>query len=73
VTTAGAQLIGPQDLRESRIGSISGIYRFIDFEGRAHAFIAIRDRACARIRAPGLEDEGGRGRRASILIDLATP
>jgi hypothetical protein len=72
ITTPGAQLIGPVDLREDRIDSISGIYRFIDVDGVARTFIALRDDSCARVRAPGLQDEG-RPRSASILVDLAAP
>jgi hypothetical protein len=70
VTAADAQLIGPVDLRESGIGSITGVYRFVDREGQAHAYIALRDQSCARIRTTGLQ---GRGRGAAILIDLARP
>jgi hypothetical protein len=73
VTASGAQLIGPTDLKGDGIDSISGVYRFIDVDGRARAFIAIRDRSCARIRASDLGDQGGASRRASILVDLAVP
>ena len=73
VTTTGAQLIGPVDLRSGGIESISGVYRFVDFDGQARTFIAIRDQACARVRAPELEDEESTSRRATILIDLGAP
>lgn len=73
VTASGAQLIGPTDLKEDGIDSISGVYRFIDVDGRARAYVAIRDRSCARIRAPELEDQDTTARRASILVDLAIP
>jgi hypothetical protein len=73
VTTSGAQLIGPTDLKGDRIDSISGVYRFIDVEGRPRVFIAIRDRSCARIRATELGDQGGASRRANIIVDLAIP
>ena len=58
VTTSGAQLIGPADLREGRLDSISGIYRFTDRDGQTRAYIAIRDEACARIRAADLQERG---------------
>ena len=73
VTTTGTQLIGPVALEGGRIESISGIYRFVDFDGQVRTFIAIRDRACARIRAPELEDEDSTSRRATIVIDLGAP
>ena len=73
VTTTGTQLIGPVDLRGGGIESISGIYRFVDIDGEARTFIAIRDQACARIRAPELEDEGSASRRATIVMDLGPP
>jgi hypothetical protein len=73
VTTTGVQLIGPLDLEGGRIESISGVYRFVDFDGQVRTFIAIRDQACARIRAPGFEDKESISRRARILIDLAEP
>jgi hypothetical protein len=70
VTTPGTQVIGPLALRGDGMESISGVYRFVDFDGQVRVFIAIRDRACARIRAPELEDEGSTSRRATIVIDL---
>jgi hypothetical protein len=73
VTTPDAQLIGPTDLQGDRIDSISGVYRFIDEDGRARAYIAIRDRSCARVRAAELGDQGRASRRASVTVDLATP
>jgi hypothetical protein len=73
VTTTGTQLIGPLDLRAGGIETVSGVYRFVDFEGQVRTFIAIRDRACARVRAAELEDQDGTSRRATILIDLGVP
>jgi hypothetical protein len=73
VSTSGAQLIGPTDLSGDGIDSMSGVYRFVDVDGGVRVFIAIRDRSCARIRSPGLADEGESARRASIIIDLAAP
>jgi hypothetical protein len=73
VTTTGTQLIGPLDLRSGGIESISGVYRFVDFDGLVRTFIAIRDQACARIRAPGLEDGDDSSRGATILVDLGPP
>jgi hypothetical protein len=73
VTMTGTQLIGPVDLRSGGLDSISGVYRFVDFDGQVRTYIALRDRACARIRAPELDDEDSTSRRATILVDLAVP
>lgn len=69
-STSGAQLIGPTDLRAERIESMSGVYRFVDRDGAARVYIALRDDSCARLTAPELENEGRPARRASILVDL---
>ena len=73
VTTARTQLIGPLDLQAGGIESISGVYRFVDSDGLVRTFIAIRDQACARIRAPELEGQASASRRATIVIDLGAP
>jgi hypothetical protein len=73
VTTTGSQLIGPVDLRNAGMRSVSGVYRFVDADGQVRAFIAIRDQTCARIRAAELEDEDTVTTHAPILVDLGTP
>jgi hypothetical protein len=50
--------------------SISGIYRFADSDGTVRTFIAIRDRACARLRAPQFADRSRDSRGARIILDL---
>lgn len=73
VSTTSTQLIGEVDLARQGMESISGIYRFVDFDGRVRTFIAIRDRACARLRAPQFADRGPDSRGARILLDLGAP
>jgi hypothetical protein len=73
VTTTGSQLIGPVDLRNAGMRSVSGVYRFVDADGQVRAFIAIRDQACARIRAAEMEGEDTVTTHATILVDLGTP
>jgi hypothetical protein len=70
-STSSAQLIGPADLRDERIESMSGVYRFIDRDGATRVFIALRDDSCVRFAAPQLEGQDDRGRRASITLDFA--
>jgi hypothetical protein len=69
-STSGAQLIGPIDLREEGIGSMSGVYRFTDRDGVARVYIAVRDDSCVRLNARELEPEGRPARRSSILVDI---
>lgn len=70
VSTTSTQLIGEVDLARQGMESISGIYRFVDSDGRVRTFIAIRDRACARLRAPQFADRSRDSRGARILLDL---
>ena len=73
VSNTDTQLIGEVDLARQRMTSISGIYRFVDFDGRVRAFVAIRDRTCARIRGPGFENEARSAGGARIVLDLGRP
>lgn len=70
VTSTGAQLIGGPDLASEGMDSIGGIYRFVDFDGVARTYVALRDGACARLRAPQLQSEGRGPRNATILLDF---
>ena len=70
VSMTGTQLIGQVDLSNEGMRSISGIYRFVDFDGGIRVFVALGDRTCADIRSPQFDDQDGASKAGEIFIDL---
>jgi hypothetical protein len=71
--TEETSLIGSTDLTRQGMTSVSGVYRFKDVEGTPRAFVALRDDACARIRAPKFETKGGGSGAPRIILDFRHP